>query len=71
MPVSHANHHSFVSPYIMNKNRVVTLKGKSLEESILCCDYFETPKLTDIDWGRNPAFCAKRPICQTSSLFVF
>lgn len=50
MPVSHANHHSFVSPYIMNKNRVVTLKGKSLEESILCCDYFETPKLTDIDW---------------------
>lgn len=39
MPVTHKGHHSLKNPYIMRDDRVITITGKSLEESTLCFDY--------------------------------
>lgn len=48
MPVSHINHHSLVSPYILNPDRVIELRGKSLDDSVLCHDHLETSRLRGV-----------------------
>lgn len=48
MPVDHINHHSLTSPYIMNRDRRITLKGKSIEESILCHDHLVAQNLKGV-----------------------
>ncbi len=49
MPVSHINQHSLTSPYILKQERVIDIKGKSLENSVLCYDHLETGKLIGIE----------------------
>lgn len=39
MPVSHNNHHSLTSPYIMRDDRTVTVHGQSIQVSELSYDY--------------------------------
>lgn len=48
MPVDHVNHHSLMSPYIMHRDRKITLKGKSIEDSILCHDHLVTDRLKGV-----------------------
>lgn len=48
MPVSHINQHSMVSPYILKRDRVIEIRGQSLEHSLLCYDHLETKRLKNV-----------------------
>ena len=48
MPVSHNNQHSLVNPYILNQHREITLRGHSLQESVLCYDHNMTDQMQDV-----------------------
>ncbi len=67
MPVSHINQHSLVSPYILKKERVIDIRGRSLGNSVLCYDHLETGKLIGIEnvkirlSGRKVNFARFRP----------
>lgn len=41
MPVTHRSHHSLKNPYIMRDDRVITIAGESLKDSVLCYDHLE------------------------------
>lgn len=41
MPIAHKSHHSLRSPYIMNEDRQIRIKGESLSYAHACFDHLE------------------------------
>lgn len=48
MPVSHINQHSLTAPYVLKQERVITVMGRSLKNSVLCYDHLETRRLEQV-----------------------
>lgn len=42
MPIVHKNHHSLKNPYIMRQDRVITVKGDTIQYTMGCYDHLST-----------------------------